>query len=155
MNVAYAGQVTASLIGPYLYSIWARNLLYVGETQRHPTVRWSQHIGPLGSFRLAATNRALVDLEPDERVAFYAFDLSSALGLFPSVQLKNASQAVEHELHMLIRSQPSFLGIDLQLISDTERTAPRSFRRWDLARSIAEDTAAQLRAAMTTARSLL
>jgi hypothetical protein len=45
---------------------------------------------------------------------------------------------VEHALHALLTARPHILGYAFQLVSDTERTAPRRFRGWSLARELAE-----------------
>ncbi len=150
MTSPAVNQVVANVVGPYLYSILARDLLYVGETQRHPVLRWSQHLASDGSFRTAATSRALVELKASDRVAFFAFDLSELGTLFPAGQVKNATQAVEHELHMLLRARPSLLGTEVTIISDTEKTAPRAFRRWDIAGRLAHLAAEKLRTALAT-----
>jgi len=147
MSLTFVGGVSAIWSAPFVYFIRSGECLYVGETQRHPVVRWSQHLGPQGSFRLAAEGRAEIVLDGATPIAFYAFEVAPLRSLFPEVQLKAATQAVEHEIHMLLRARPSFLGPALRVISDTEKTAPRTFRRWDIAQALAEEAAAALRAA--------
>ncbi len=65
-----------------------------------------------------------------------------------SSQIKSATQAVEHEIHMLLRARPTYLGAAMKVISDTGKTAPRAFRRWDIAAQLAEDAVAKLRKAI-------
>lgn len=150
MSVVFLGGVKASWSSPHLYFIRSGDCLYVGETQKHPVARWGQHLGAQGSFRLALEGRE-INFDHSEPIGFYAFEVSPLRSLFPEVQLKTATQAVEHEVHMLLRARPSFLGLTLRVISDTEKTAPRAFRRWDIAQSLAEDTAIALRAALASA----
>ncbi len=133
-------------MGPHVYFIRARDLLYVGETQKHPVVRWSDHLGPRGSFRAAALDRCLLELELDEPISFYAYQLAQEIGDLPEMQIKQATQAVEHELHALLRARPILLGRAFRIISDTQKTAPRIFRQWTLAQGIAETIAGEFAA---------
>lgn len=148
MSVLHVGSLSAKLTGPHVYFIHARDLLYIGETQKHPVVRWSDHLGPRGSFRKAAITRGFSDLALDERISFRAYELAEAVASLPEVQIKQATQAIEHELHVLLRSRPSLLGGVFRIISDTEKTAPRTFKQWALARGIAELIARKLAAAL-------
>jgi hypothetical protein len=145
MRIGFVGGLSAPLVAPYVYFIVARDLLYVGETQKHPVYRWHDHLGQRGSFRLAAATRALIEFSNTDRVGFFAYQVGQLVEQFPGVQLKQATQAVEHEIHMLLRARPSFLGTGLSLISDTEKTAPRVFRAWDVAQAIAEQAASALK----------
>lgn len=149
MSVVFVGGVAAAWSAPHLYFIRFGECLYVGETQKHPVARWGQHLRANGSFRLALEGRDIL-FDPTEPIGFYAFEIIPLRSLFPEVQLKAATQAVEHEVHMLLRARPSFLGLSLRVISDTEKTAPRAFRHWDVAQSLAEDTAQALRVALTS-----
>jgi len=149
MSTRFVGGLTALAAAPHVYFIHVHQFLYVGETQKHPVVRWSQHLGPQGSFRLALATRGHVDFDPSERIAFYAVEIRTLPKLFPQVQIKAATQAVEHEVHMLLRARPSFLGPALQVISDTEKTAPRAFRHWDIAAGLAESAVVALRSALS------
>lgn len=148
MSTRFVGGLTAVVAAPHVYFIRAHEFLYVGETQKHPVVRWSQHLGPQGSFRLALAARGYLDFDPDARIAFYAVEIGPLPDLFPQVQIKAATQAVEHEVHMLLRARPSFFSPSLQVISDTEKTAPRAFRRWDIAAALAENAVGELRSAL-------
>lgn len=152
MTIRYVGSLAASPAAPHVYFILAQGLLYVGETQKHPVVRWNQHLQPEGSFRMAAFARGQVEIDVTDRIGFYAVEIEPLATLFPAAQIKAATQAVEHEVHMLLRARPSFLGLDLQIISDTARTAPRAFRRWDIAQALAEEAATVLRAALPGAQ---
>jgi hypothetical protein len=148
MSGLYVGGISAKLAGPHIYFIQVRDLLYVGETQKHPVIRWSDHLGSQGSFWQAALNRGCVELDPDEQVSFYAYQLSQFTDGVPEVQIKQTTQAVEHELHVVLRARPSLLGSVFRIISSTDKTAPRTFRQWALVESIAEAIAGELAVAL-------
>ncbi|HQT72572.1 MAG TPA: hypothetical protein PLX84_01430, partial [Acidiphilium sp.] len=116
----------------------------------NPVGRWTQHLGPEGSLRTALKAQDDVDFDLSSPISFFAVEIGSLPALFPEVQVKSATQAVEHEIHMLLRAQPTYLGAAMKVISDTEKTAPRAFRRWDIAAQLAEEAAAKLRAAIAS-----
>jgi hypothetical protein len=148
MNTLYVGGLSARLEGPHVYFIRVRDLLYVGETQKHPVIRWSGHLGPQGSFREAVLARGLLELDFNDQISFYAYQLSELTSGVPEVQIKQATQAVEHELHALLRARPSLLGRVFRIISDTQNTAPRTFKQWAMAQRIAETIARELASAL-------
>jgi hypothetical protein len=112
--------------------------------------RWTQHLSPEGSLRLALNAQDDVVFDLSSPIYFFAVEIGSLPALFPEVQVKSATQAVEHEIHMLLRARPTYLGAAMKVISDTEKTAPRAFRRWDIAAQLAEEAAAKLRAAIAS-----
>ena len=151
MTIRYVGGLSAAVAAPHVYLIISCGCVYIGETQRHPVGRWTQHLSPEGSLRLALNAQDDVVFDLSSQIAFFAVEIGSLPALFPEVQVKSATQAVEHEIHMLLRAQPTYLGAAMKVISDTEKTAPRAFRRWDIAAQLAEEAAAKLRAAIASA----
>ena len=151
MTIRYVGGLSAAVAAPHVYLIISCGCVYIGETQRHPVGRWTQHLSPEGSLRLALNAQDDVVFDLSSPIAFFAVEIGSLPALFPEVQVKSATQAVEHEIHMLLRAQPTYLGAAMKVISDTEKTAPRAFRRWDIAAQLAEEAAAKLRAAIASA----
>jgi hypothetical protein len=151
MTIRYVGGLTAAMAAPHVYLIIACGCVYIGETQRHPACRWNQHLSPQGSVRLALDAQDDVSFDLSSPIALFAVEIGSLPAIFPQIQIKSATQAVEHEIHMLLRAQPTYLGTALKVISDTEKTAPRAFRRWDIAAQLAEEAAARLRAAIEAA----
>jgi hypothetical protein len=149
MSILNVGSLSARLTGPHVYFICARDLLYIGETQKHPVIRWSDHLSLRGSFRAAVVSRGFSDLGLDEQIHFHAYQLAESVAAIPEVQIKQATQAVEHELHVLLRARPSLLGGGLAIISDTEKTAPRTFKHWALAQGIAKAIAGEFATALT------
>lgn len=150
MSMIFVGSVAATWSAPHIYFIRFDEYLYIGETQRHPVTRWGQHFQLHGSFRLALASQG-VFIDPTASVRFYAIEVAPLRSAFPEAQLKAATQAVEHEVHMLLRARPSFLGRTLRIISDTEKTAPRAFRHWHIAQSLAEAAVVALRGAFASA----
>lgn len=151
MTVRYVGGLTAAVAAPHVYLIISCGCVYIGETQRHPVGRWTQHLAPQGSVRLALSAQDDVTFDPSSPMSFFAVEIGSLPALFPEVQVKSATQAVEHEIHKLLRARPTYLGAAMKVISDTEKTAPRAFRRWDIAAQLAEEAVVKLRDAIKTA----
>lgn len=151
MSIRYVGGLTAAVAAPHVYLIIACGCLYIGETQRHPVCRWNQHLDPESSVRLALDAQEDVTFDLLSPISFFAVEIGALPSLFPQVQIKSATQAVEHEIHMLLRARPTYLGAAMKVISDTEKTAPRAFRRWDIAAQLAEEAVAKLREAIESA----
>lgn len=141
MTAHYAGAVATAVSCPHVYFIVSGDLLYVGETQRHPVIRWCAHLQATGSFTAAVALQEEFADQPLDEVGFFAFRLDQLVVNYPAIQFKQVTQAIEHELHVLLRSRPSVFGGRFRLISDTAKTAPRKFKDWDLARKIARDIA--------------
>jgi hypothetical protein len=150
MTIRYVGGLSAAVAAPHVYLIISCGCVYIGETQRNPVGRWTQHLSPEGSLRLALNAQDDVVFDLSSPIYFFAVEIGSLPALFPEVQVKSATQAVEHEIHMLLRARPTYLGAAMKVISDTEKTAPRAFRRWDIAAQLAEEAAAKLRAAIAS-----
>lgn len=133
------GMTRSPLRGPILYFIFTREILYIGETQKHPTKRWCTHLLPNSDF--IQRIRLIGDPEIDylNELLFLAFFCQPVIENFDVGQWKTATQAVEHELHCLVLQKPSILGSFFNLVSDTEKTAPRRFSERVLARKIASD----------------
>jgi hypothetical protein len=136
--IIYAGGVYGPLDAPFVYFVRSRELLYVGETQGHPVLRWGGHLQTFGSFRVAVANKGDPDVDYLDDICFYAFHCSLLQTHFPPAQYKVATQAVEHRVHTTLALRPHALGYAFRLISDTEKTAPRRFKEWTLAQSLAE-----------------
>ena len=132
-----AGAVRGPLRGPFIYAIVTRDLVYIGETQTHPVMRWGSHLQLAGSFRLALAASGDPEVDYFGDISFCAVRCRTVESEFPPSLLKTATQAVEHRLHVTLCRRPGVLGRPLRLISDTEKTAPRRFDRWTLAQDIA------------------
>lgn len=113
------GSISASLLGSYIYTLQFERFVYIGETQRNPVLRWSQHLTNSGSFKAALAERD-VRLTATDRVDFRAFRCEfEHLGIRP-VSYRIFTQAIEHELHCLFASERT----RVKLVSDTVRTCP-------------------------------
>lgn len=121
------------IVGPYIYFILNNEMVYIGETQRHPSVRWGEHISSNGTL---AKKMYDYDFEMSDLnfIAICCFDFIPALD--KNYSLKFFTQAIEHSLHCLVSAQPSLLGGFRRVISSTEKTAPRRFNDWVAAEAI-------------------
>lgn len=139
------GLLSASLAGSYIYALQFNGFVYIGETQRNPVARWSQHLIGSGSFVEALAKRDVV-LSSEDGVYFLAFrcDVEKA-GVLP-VARRIFTQAVEHELHCLFASRRTCAKV----ISDTVRTCPPVAFFTVAVREIAETMFGQLERLLDT-----
>lgn len=127
------GIVRSPLVAPHLYFALTRNLLYIGETQKHPTIRWGLHLAPEGSLRKALQVRGDPEIDYYEDIQFFGFRCTEIEQNFPLVMHRVAAQAAEHEAHCLFAERTH----QFKIISDTVRTAPRKFNDREQVRAIA------------------
>ncbi|MFO1432247.1 MAG: hypothetical protein U1F76_19245 [Candidatus Competibacteraceae bacterium] len=123
------GFVQGPLFGPYLYMIVASELVYIGETQHHPVIRWGNHLQPNGSFLASVRLRG----DPEKQynnIIFTSIFCKSIIEEFGESETRIATQALEHEIHSKLVGNPVFFGRQLKVISDTQKTAPRRFTAW-------------------------
>jgi hypothetical protein len=133
---------------PHVYIIRAFDLVYIGETQKHPTIRWAQHLESGTGLRARLAEKGDPDIDYLNHLKMFSIRCDRILEQFTEAQWKMATQAVEHALHETLAADPRVLGDHLRLISDTEKTAPRSFRRWDLAHTFAKEIIGEVRVAL-------
>lgn len=129
----------SSLVAPHIYFAITRELLYVGETQTHPVIRWGAHLSESGSLRKAIQRKGDPDVDYMSDILFLGFHCGAIEFDFPPIQHRIVSQAIEHEVHCVL----SELGTPFRLISDTVRTAPRRFFNARYARQTAETLVAE------------
>jgi hypothetical protein len=129
--ISLAGVIQAPEVSPYVYFIKRGYLLYIGETQKNPVHRWSEHLSEEGSFRVAVRR---VDEEIFARnllTNFYAYRCKMIEEGVISVERKRATQYVEHELHSRIMCRGIPSESEVRVISRTDKTAPMGYRyRW-------------------------
>jgi hypothetical protein len=82
MTIRYVGGLSAAVAAPHVYLIISCGCVYIGETQRHPVGRWTQHLSPEGSLRLA--------LNAQDDVVFYPVRFPSSQSR--SVPCRRSSQ---------------------------------------------------------------
>jgi hypothetical protein len=122
-SVTSVGGCCTAYKAPHLYYIVWDSLIYIGETQQHPVIRWGQHLGPAGSFLTALGRSSSVNPESSSTLRFCAFCLDQIIKDLPPTLWKISSQWVEHRVHVLFSI--SKLGVRYEIISSTSRTAPR------------------------------
>lgn len=116
------GSLVARLSAPYIYAITVKEFLYIGESQRHPFLRWATHFGSNGSF----LNRLRSHLDTEDletsKINFFQVEIPLIANTLPPVRQKVATQWLEHAIH--VRAATNDLTVRYRLISDTTRTAP-------------------------------
>jgi hypothetical protein len=130
---------TGPYIAPYIYLISSNNVIYIGETQKIPVLRWGSHLSTGGSFLKRLKQKGDPDINYIENLQFISRKCDWIMDNFHQSKWRLVSQAIEHVLHETISSDPRLFGKYLKVISDTEKTAPRGFREWDLVRSVSND----------------
>lgn len=133
---------------PHVYIICAIDVVYIGETQKHPAIRWGQHLESIDGFRARLAEKGNPELDYLNNTKMLSVQCDWIVDHFTEAQWKMATQAVEHALHELFAADPRVLGKPLKLISDTEKTAPRNFKRWDLAHAFAREVIGDLSAVL-------
>jgi predicted GIY-YIG superfamily endonuclease len=121
-----AGKLTITDAAPYVYFIKKGYLLYIGETQRNPILRWSEHLQD-GSFQRALLKADEEVYLSDLHTEFYAYRCILIETTIKEVERKRATQYVEDALHNTIICRGLPLS-NIKLISDTTRTAPLGYK---------------------------
>lgn len=110
---------------PYIYVIVKNNYIYIGETQLHPSVRWASHFKVNGSFskNLRKINEEIY-LEPIEMFTF-SMKCDEIVMKYSQAEYKNATQYLEHQLHILFSINKNLFVENLIIISNTDKTLPK------------------------------
>lgn len=138
MNIS--GSVVSGYYTPHVYFIFAKDVLYVGETQHIPVRRWSSHLASNGSFmkKLKRYLQGGNEREYIASLAFYSFGCKEALAAIQRDYsgYRIPTQALEHKIHEIVQTECSFGG-EIKLLSETNKTAPRFFSHWEDVEKIA------------------
>ncbi|OUD23316.1 GIY-YIG nuclease family protein [Vibrio parahaemolyticus] len=127
---------------PHVYIIVSRDVIYIGETQRLPIRRWSDHLSKSGSFYKKLDkylNGGGCVESYMSSLNFFGYCCHSA---FSDINFNYCgylvpTQALEHKLHELIIETKPF-GSEKTVISETKKTMPRYFEHWDYVNEIAQ-----------------
>lgn len=125
------------LDGSFIYFIFSKELLYIGETQKITFSRWVQHFYKQGTFTNKVRRYGDPDIDYFRHVNLLSVELNDIRDNFLEHRWKVITQAVEHSLHeILITSRVELLknyyekyepAVDIYtIVSDTSRTAPRN-----------------------------
>ncbi len=118
------GWLDANKGRPHVYAILKGYCLYIGETVGHPATRLAQHLGDQGTFRKALMNFD-EDLALEDRPVFFvAFECERVAEEVAPVQYKPVVRYIEHALQRRILARSYGLGWEIEVISNTDRTAP-------------------------------
>lgn len=128
--VEFTGIVKGKIRHPYIYVIKKGYCLYIGETQRHPVLRWGEHLTPVGSFMQKLKNEDQELWMKDIEILFLCFECEKISSL-PSIEQELVTKYVEHKLHeFCVLNLPILKDVE-KIISDTIKTAPsRCVYKW-------------------------
>lgn len=136
-----SGIVKSGYFTPHVYFIFAHDVIYIGETQHIPVRRWSSHLDKSGSFskKLNAYLDGGCNKLYLNSLSFFSI---SCLELLNNIQgdycgYRIPTQALEHKLHEIIQTKRVFGG-NIEVISETKKTAPRNFYHWGEIEDIAQ-----------------
>jgi hypothetical protein len=130
-GINFAGFVRAKDVSPYVYFIKRGYLLYIGETQKNPVIRWSEHLSENGSFRDAVIRFDEEILTRNLLTNFYAYRCAIIEEKVKEVERKRSTQFIEHELHSRIMCKGIPSESEIKIISNTIRTAPMGYNyKW-------------------------
>jgi hypothetical protein len=125
-GIDFTGVLRTKDVSPYIYFIKRGYLLYIGETQKNPVIRWSEHLGEKGSFRNAANRVDEEIIVGNFKTFFFAYECNLLETDLAEVERRRATQHIEHEVHSLIMCN-GLPERGIRLISNTIRTAPLGY----------------------------
>lgn len=125
------------LDGSFVYFIFSKELLYIGETQKITFSRWVQHFYKQGTFTTKIRKHGNPDTNYLQHINLLSVELEAIRTSFSQHRWKVITQAVEHSIHIILQSSRTELlqayyhkyepEIDLyKIVSDTSKTAPRN-----------------------------
>ncbi|KGO95681.1 hypothetical protein [Flavobacterium enshiense] len=142
--------IKEDLEGSFVYLIFSRELLYIGETQKITFSRWIQHFYYKGTFYKKIENKGLKISEYLNDLNLISVELTEVRNDYSENRWKVITQAVEHAIHEELSCYRTNLMKNyyekyypytdsFEIISDTSRTCPKSIpnKDWDYARNYA------------------
>lgn len=151
MKLKVDGFTKYELDGSFVYFIFSKDIVYIGETQKITFSRWVQHFHKTGTFSLKVRKEGTPSIDYFDKVNLVSVELEEIRANYPEVKWRTLTQAVEHSLHVLLRKSPSVLlnsyypsyqpEFDyFKIISDTSRSTPKSLKPedWDFANKYSE-----------------
>jgi len=140
------------LEGSFVYFIFSKELLYIGETQKITFSRWVQHFYKKGTFSNKVKKYGDPEFDYYAHINLLSIELDDIRNRFKEHRWKVLTQAVEHSLHeILLKSRLELLeayyhkyepDVEMyKIVSDTSRTAPRGIPNdeWIFAKKYAQD----------------
>lgn len=136
------------LYGSFVYFIFSKELLYIGETQKIAFSRWVQHFYRNGSFSKKVVKFGSPDVDYFREVNMISIELDDMCSLFPEIRWQTMARAIEHAVHEelyisqrdLIQSYYNKYQPEVnryKIISETVKTKPSriSSDEWKYART--------------------
>lgn len=140
------------LEGSFVYFIFSKELLYIGETQKITFSRWVQHFYKKGTFAQKIRLHGNPEIDYLSDINLLSIELDDIRSNFSEVRWRLITQAVEHSLHEILHKSKSQMieayyhkyspEVEIyKIVSDTTRTAPKSIpiEEWEFARAYATD----------------
>jgi hypothetical protein len=139
------------LEGSFVYFIFSKDLLYIGETQKITFSRWVQHFYKSGTFTKKIKMYGDSKLDYIKHINLLSVELIDLRKDYPEIRWITLTQAIEHSLHTLLlasqsdlikayyeKYEPDFSSFNL--VSDTTRTCPRGIpnSEWGYANNYAK-----------------
>jgi len=123
-SISYVGSMNLKRGTPYLYAIIVDCFLYIGITEKIPTIRWGSHFSRSGSF---IKSLDLIDSEAAQnnylKANFYCWELSRVSRVSDKLSITKNIQFIEDKVHLLAICDRE-VGPKYCIISNTTRTAP-------------------------------
>lgn len=143
-----SGHVSGGYHTPHVYFIFSNEVIYIGETQVLPIRRWSSHLDSSGSFT-KKLKRYLEGESTQKYMAALRFHSFSCFDMLAEIQkdycgYRIPTQALEHKLHEIVISE-SILGPRKVVLSETNKTAPRTFYHWEQIELLARKTISKIK----------
>lgn len=125
-----SGYISSNIIHPYIYFVIKACYLYIGETQRHPVIRWGAHLLEKGTFNVALKNIDREIWKKNEQISFCCVTCDELVNEIPEIERKLVTQYLEHQVHVRCIENLVQLKPIEHVISNTRNTAP-TFCRYD------------------------
>ncbi|MBT9187759.1 hypothetical protein [Zobellia russellii] len=152
MKLKVDGFTKYELDGSFVYFIFSKDIVYIGETQKITFSRWVQHFHKTGTFSLKVKKQGTPSIDYFDKVNLVSVELNEIRENYPAVKWRTITQAVEHSLHVLLTKSPSILlktyfpsyepEFDyFKIVSDTSRSTPKSLKieDWKFAEQYSEN----------------
>lgn len=144
--------IKEDLEGSFVYLIFSRELLYIGETQKITFARWIQHFYYKGTFYKKIEKKGLNVKDYINELNLVSIELTEIRKDYGENRWKVITQAIEHAIHEELSCSKTKLVenyydkyypfcTSFEIISDTSRTCPSRIpsKDWDYARSYAKE----------------
>ena len=152
MKVVVRGFTKDELYGSFVYFIFSKELVYIGETQKIAFSRWVQHFYKSGNFTKKVRKHGVPGIDYFKGVNMISVELDDLYKQFPEIRWQTMTRAIEHAVHeQLYISQKDLIEAyydkyqpdvnRYKIISETTNTKPSriSSSDWGYARTYSKE----------------